>query len=344
MKFTVRSTLAELQTELRSRGLPTDGAKVDLLARVHAAAAASALACGNPRGEPAQGRPAERQAPPAPGSSGPLAFLPAERWRRALGLHCAEASSAAARAPDVAPPEPPAAGAAELAESAGGLAAFLASGDEAEEQPPPVRKRLRRLESAEAAPPEPERPDRVAEVIARLADPQRDEVVIRQLKRLEPGTYARLLREGAAHLDREDVRAQQGAADVYVPWAAGRRRQSWVWQHAYLLHSRPGESFCRRCCPLAVDGSPTDRSTWAVGGVIGYPKSRITTNLANHLKTHGRPLSGTERALALEGPTGPLPASPRASTESSPLSRGFSALGTFFENHPHSGMDADLRK
>jgi hypothetical protein len=244
----------------------------------------------------------------------------------------------------VAPPEPPAAGAAELAESAGGLAAFLASGDEAEEQPPPVRKRLRRLESAEAAPPEPERPDRVAEVIARLADPQRDEVVIRQLKRLEPGTYARLLREGAAHLDREDVRAQQGAADVYVPWAAGRRRQSWVWQHAYLLHSRPGESFCRRCCPLAVDGSPTDRSTWAVGGVIGYPKSRITTNLANHLKTHGRPLSGTERALALEGPTGPLPASPRASTESSPLSRGFSALGTFFENHPHSGMDADLRK
>ena len=56
--------------------------------------------------------------------------------------------------------------------------------------------------------------DRAGAIIARLADGQRDEVVVRQLKRLEPGTYARLLREGAAHRSREEVRAAHGAADV----------------------------------------------------------------------------------------------------------------------------------
>jgi hypothetical protein len=114
---------------------------------------------------------------------------------------------------------------------------------------------------------------------------------VQQLKRLEPGTYARLLRDGAAHMGREEVRAAAGAADVYVPGGAGGRKQSWVWRHAYLLRSCPGQSFCRRCCPLTSEGVPTERATWLAGGVIGYPKSRITTNLANHLRTHGQGLS-----------------------------------------------------
>ena len=133
--------------------------------------------------------------------------------------------------------------------------------------------------------------ERAADIIARLAEPQRDELVVQQLKRLEPGTYARLSRDGAAHMGREEVRAAAGAADVYVPGGAGGRKQSWVWRHAYLLRSCPGQSFCRRCCPLTPEGVPTERATWLAGGVIGYPKSRITTNLANHLRTHGQALS-----------------------------------------------------
>ena len=132
--------------------------------------------------------------------------------------------------------------------------------------------------------------DRTADIIARLAEPQRDELVVQQLKRLEPGTYARLLREGAARLGREEVRAAAGAADVYVPGGAGGRRQSWVWRHAYLLRSCPGQSFCRRRCPLTPEGVPTERAMWLAGGAIGHPKSRSAINLANHLRTHGQAL------------------------------------------------------
>ena len=75
-------------------------------------------------------------------------------------------------------------------------------------------QRLRRLVSAEVAAPEAAPEDGAGAIIARLADGQRGELVVRQLKRLEPGTYARLLREGAAHLSREEIRAAQGAADL----------------------------------------------------------------------------------------------------------------------------------
>ena len=180
MKPTVRSTLAELHQELRRRGLPTHGSKMDLLARLHA---------------PLEG-----------GSSAAAASSAAAPGAAAAG----EASPAAAHGPIVAAPD------ASAQASAGGLAAYLAPSDSEGEQPPPAppRKRLRRLVSAEVAAPEAAPEDGAGAVIARLADGQRDELVVRQLKRLEPGTYARLLREGAAHLSREEIRAAQGAADV----------------------------------------------------------------------------------------------------------------------------------
>ena len=119
MKLSVRSNLAELQAELRRRGQPTHGTKVELLARLHTP----------PPSASASASPSSAAAPVVP----------------------AEASSSGALVPVAAAVVEPA------QPAGGGLAAFLADSDGEADRPPPVpaRKRLRRLASAEAPPPEP---------------------------------------------------------------------------------------------------------------------------------------------------------------------------------------------
>ena len=66
-------------------------------------------------------------------------------------------------------------------------------------------------------------------------------------------------------------------ADVFTPPHA----RSWVWDHAYLLHSRPREIFCRTCCPLS-GGVPVPESDWHQRGRCSYHHAS-TSGIIAHL-------------------------------------------------------------
>jgi hypothetical protein len=116
--------------------------------------------------------------------------------------------------------------------------------------------------------------------LAGMTTAARDGFAGMQLRKTDKAMYDRLVRNAVLEMEDGQRKKAMDRPDVHQPDHA----RSWIWDHAYLMRSRPKHIFCKICCPLS-GGVPVPETQWVAGGQCSYLHAS-TSNIIAHLAKH----------------------------------------------------------